>query len=221
MITLEDVDYTLDHAGRSLEILKKIHLAIPRGQTAALVGPSGSGKSSLLALIAGVERPGGGVIRVDGLDFAGRTQDELARFRRGHLGIVFQDFHLVPALTALENAALPLELAGNPEALARAREMLDLVGLAERLGHRPPELSGGEQQRVAIARAFVARPPLVLADEPTGNLDQDTSQRIMDLLFSLVRQWRTTLLLVTHDAQLVARADRLYRLDHGQLREQP
>ncbi len=219
MVTLEKLDYTLGHAGRSLEILQQIDLTIPQGQIVGLVGPSGSGKSSLLALIAGVERPSSGRIIVNGTDFTGLSQDRLARFRRDHLGIVFQDFHLVSALTALENVALPLELAGKGDAMDRARELLELVGLGQRLDHRPSELSGGEQQRVAIARAFVARPSLILADEPTGNLDQDTSRRIMDLLFSLVRQWRATLLLVTHDAALAARADRHLQLVDGRLRE--
>ncbi|MBF0263208.1 MAG: ABC transporter ATP-binding protein, partial [Magnetococcales bacterium] len=170
---------------------------------------------TLLALIAGLERPTAGRIRVDGVALAGLADEELARLRRERMGIVFQDFHLITTLTALENVALPLELARTADARERARRMLEQVGLGERLEHRPLEMSGGEQQRVAIARAFVAHPALILADEPTGNLDLETGSRVMDLLFHLTRSWHAAMLLVTHNPELAARAHRHYRLHGG------
>ncbi|MBF0453738.1 MAG: ABC transporter ATP-binding protein [Magnetococcales bacterium] len=215
MITIKDVEYSLIHDSQTLTILKGVNLQVSAGQVVSLVGPSGSGKSTLLALIAGVEAATGGMVRVNGYDFNGRSADDLARFRRRNIGIVFQDFHLVSTLTALENVALPLTLAGTKNASQQAEEMLERVGLSHRLSHRPRELSGGEKQRVAIARAFVTRPGLILADEPTGNLDQDTSQRIMDLLFDMVQRWKTTFFLVTHDNELVGRMDRQFRLSQG------
>ncbi|MBF0212858.1 MAG: ABC transporter ATP-binding protein [Magnetococcales bacterium] len=219
MIMMSSVEYALVHAGRRLEILRGVELAVAAGEIVALTGPSGSGKSSLLALIAGVEHPTAGSIRVGGMELVGRSQDELARLRRSRMGIVFQDFHLIPTLTALENVALPLELSGTPEAMDRARLMLDQVGLRDRADHRPLEMSGGEQQRVAIARAFVARPALILADEPTGNLDLETGGRIMELLFRLARSWHAAMVLVTHNPELADRADRHYRLDGGTLQK--
>ncbi|MEO5341422.1 MAG: ABC transporter ATP-binding protein [Magnetococcus sp. MYC-9] len=217
MIHLKQVHYSLVHGGQTLHILKDITFSITRQQAVALLGPSGSGKSTLLALLAGVERPSQGQIQVNGVLLNPLSTDKLARFRRHHLGIVFQDFHLLPTLTAWENVALPLDLAGTPESRPRAMALLEQVGLAHRSRHRPGELSGGEQQRVAIARAFVGHPALILADEPTGNLDQDTSRQVIDLLFSLAQQWGTTLFLVTHDPQLADRADRRLCLRDGRL----
>ncbi|MBF0339584.1 MAG: ABC transporter ATP-binding protein [Magnetococcales bacterium] len=219
MIVMKAVKFAVEHAGRRLEILRGVDLEVAPGEIVALTGPSGSGKSSLLALVAGVERPTGGVLRVDGHDFSGLSDDALARLRRQRMGIVFQDFHLITTLTALENVALPLELAGAPDAMEQARRMLHQVGLRERVDHRPLEMSGGEQQRVAIARAFVARPALILADEPTGNLDLVTGGRIMDLLFHLTRSWHACMVLVTHNPELAARGDRHYRLDEGTLQK--
>ncbi|MBF0271559.1 MAG: ABC transporter ATP-binding protein [Magnetococcales bacterium] len=219
MIILESVEYAVVHAGRPLEILRGVDLTVASGEIVALTGPSGSGKSTLLALIAGVERATRGRIRVDGQDFAGLTHDDLARLRGGRMGIVFQDFHLITTLTALENVALPLELAGVRDAMERAQVMLDQVGLRDRADHRPLEMSGGEQQRVAIARAFVARPALILADEPTGNLDLETGGRIVALLFRLARSWQAAMVLVTHNPELAARADHHYRLDAGTLQK--
>ncbi|MBF0461486.1 MAG: ABC transporter ATP-binding protein [Magnetococcales bacterium] len=219
MIHLDMVDYSLVHGGQTLPILKQVSLSVARGQVVGLLGPSGSGKSTLLALLAGVERPTQGRIQVNGVAFDTLSTDALARFRRQHLGIVFQDFHLVPTLTAWENVALPLDLAGLPDSRPQAMAMLEQVGLAHRTTHRPAELSGGEQQRVAIARAFVSRPALILADEPTGNLDQNTSRHIIDLLFSFAKQWSTTLFLVTHDPQLAGRTDQQFYLRDGRLAE--
>ncbi|MBF0161043.1 MAG: ABC transporter ATP-binding protein [Magnetococcales bacterium] len=221
MIHLDRVCYARVHGGQTLHILKNISLSIARGEAVGLLGPSGSGKSSLLALLAGVEHPTQGHVQVNGVRLDGLSADALALFRRQHLGIVFQDFHLVPTLTAWENVALPLDLAGQPESRPRALEMLARMGLAPRSNHRPGELSGGEQQRVAIARAFISRPALILADEPTGNLDQDTSRQVIDLLFSCAAQWGSTLFLVTHDPQLAQRADRCLRLVDGQLTDLP
>ncbi len=183
------------------------------------MGPSGSGKTSLLMVVSGLERASSGGVRVAGRDLSAMGEDELARFRLHHVGIVFQAFHLLPAMTALENVALPLELLGNPKARPLAAEALESVGLSGRVGHFPAELSGGEQQRVALARAFAARPGLILADEPTGNLDESTGAAVMDLLFRLQRERGTTLLLVTHDSRLATRCDRRLRM-HGGLVEE-
>ncbi|MBF0155443.1 MAG: ABC transporter ATP-binding protein [Magnetococcales bacterium] len=217
MIRLDSVTYSVSHGADTITILRGVDLHVHPGEVVGLMGPSGSGKSSLLALIAGVERPVKGRVVVDGLDLGTLDQDRLARLRRDRLGMVFQAFHLLPSLTALENVALPLELAAVRDARERAQEMLEQVGLAHRLGHRPPHLSGGEQQRVAIARAFVTRPALLLADEFTGNLDRQTSTHVVDLLFALVAQWGTTMLLVTHDPELARRTQRCLRLENGTL----
>ena len=182
-----------------------------------LVGPSGSGKSTLLLAAAGLERPDSGTIAVDGRDIIGLDEDALARFRGERIGIVFQAFHLIPTLTALENVAVPLELAGLPDALERAAAELEAVGLGQRLGHYPGQLSGGEQQRVAIARALAPRPAILVADEPTGNLDETTGGEIVELLFRLKRERGTTLVLVTHDLGLAKRCDRIVRLRDGRI----
>ena len=200
-----------------MHILKTISLTIGRGEAVGLVGPSGSGKSTLLMTMAGLERPDSGEVIVDDVDLAGLDEDALARFRGRRIGIVFQSFHLVPTMTALENVALPLELADEADAFARAGEELGAVGLGERLHHYPAQLSGGEQQRVAIARALVANPAIVVADEPTGNLDEATGGSIIDLLFALKRDRGSTLILVTHDLELARRCDRVVRLRSGRI----
>jgi putative ABC transport system ATP-binding protein len=182
-----------------------------------LVGPSGSGKSTLLMLMTGLERPDGGEVRVAGIDLTRLDEDALARFRGRHIGIVFQSFHLIPTMTALENVAVPLELAGARDAEARARRELQAVGLAERAGHYPAQLSGGEQQRVAVARALAPDPAILVADEPTGNLDEQNGRQIIDLIFNSQVKRRTTLVLVTHDASLAARCDRVIRLRSGHI----
>ena len=200
-----------------VHILRGVDLELRAGETVGLVGPSGSGKTSLLMLLAGLERPTGGSIRFAGRDIVGAGEDELARWRRSSVGIVFQAFHLIPTMTALENVAVPLELAGRADARQRAAAALDSVGLTARLTHLPGQLSGGEQQRVALARAFAPEPALLLADEPTGNLDQETGQTVMDLLFRRTAETGCTLLLITHDADLAARCDRLIRMKDGQV----
>ncbi len=216
---MTSLSYWLTHDGSRIDILRDVDLTVSPGETVGLTGPSGSGKSTLLALVAGMERPGAGRVQVNGHALETLDPDALARFRRATLGCVFQAFHLVPAMTALENVALPLELAGQRDAHSQAAAQLTDVGLGHRLHHRPRELSGGEQQRVAIARAFVARPPLLLADELTGNLDPRTSAHVVDQLFDLVTRHRTTLLLVTHDPALARRTHRRLVLEEGRLRE--
>ncbi len=200
-----------------VNILRGIDLDIAAGETVGLLGPSGSGKTSLLMLIAGLERPSGGSIRVAGHALAGLDEDTLARIRRDHIGIVFQAFHLIPTMTALENVAIGMELAGVADATGRAKAALDAVGLGHRHSHLPGQLSGGEQQRVALARALAPRPSLVLADEPTGNLDQATGALVIELLFSLAREAGATLLLVTHDPALAARCGREIHLADGRV----
>ena len=192
-------------------------MRIARGETVAVVGPSGSGKSTMLALVAGLERPTAGRVRVAGVDLAELGEDALARFRRDRVGIVFQSFHLVPTMTALENVAIPLELAGRADARIRAEACLAAVGAAHRAGHYPAQLSGGEQQRVALARAVVAEPELLLADEPTGNLDHATGEAIIELLFETRSRLGTTLVLVTHDAAIAERCDRILRVGDGRV----
>jgi putative ABC transport system ATP-binding protein len=201
----------------TLAILSDVSLAITRGETVAVMGASGAGKSTLLALLAGLDEPTSGTVRLAGNELTQLDEDGRAAVRARHVGFVFQSFHLVPSLTALENAMLPLELAGRADARAAALEVLAKVGLAERVGHYPRQLSGGEQQRVAIARAFVTRPDVLFADEPTGNLDSATGTRIMDLLFGLNEDAGATLVLVTHDHELAARCGRVIRLDAGRI----
>jgi putative ABC transport system ATP-binding protein len=201
----------------TLAILSGVSLAIARGETVAVMGASGAGKSTLLALLAGLDEPTAGEVRLAGKHLTRLNEDGRAAVRAGHVGFVFQSFHLVPSLTALENVMLPLELAGRGDARAAALEVLARVGLAERVGHYPRQLSGGEQQRVAIARAFVTRPDVLFADEPTGNLDAATGERIMELLFGLNAETGTTLVLVTHDRALAARCGRVIRLDAGRI----
>lgn len=199
------------------EILRGIDLEVARGETLALLGPSGSGKSSLMALLTGLERASGGSLSVAGEDFAGLDEDGLARARRGRIGIVLQAFHLLPTMTAQENVATPLELAGEDGAWERAAAELASVGLGHRLTHYPAQLSGGEQQRVAIARATVSRPPLIFADEPTGNLDATTGAQIIDLLFARRAETDATLVIITHDEHLAARCQRVVTLADGRI----
>ncbi|WP_112661825.1 ABC transporter ATP-binding protein [Microvirga flavescens] len=214
-IALQDVDLSLGRGAARVHILKGVSLSIGRGEAVGLVGPSGSGKSTLLMTMAGLERPDSGKVIVEGTDLSGLDEDALARFRGRRIGIVFQSFHLVPTMTALENVALPLELAGEAEAFERAEAELQAVGLGHRLHHYPAQLSGGEQQRVAIARAIVPNPAILVADEPTGNLDENTGGSIIDLLFALKRDRGSTLILVTHDLNLAHLCDRTVRLRSG------
>ena len=200
-----------------IEILKGITLDVHQGESVGLIGPSGSGKSSLLMLMGGLERATGGSVKALGQDLSSMTEDQLARMRRAHIGVVFQSFHLIPTMTALENVATPLELAGHQNAFGRASEELAAVGLSDRTGHYPSQLSGGEQQRVALARAAAPRPDLVLADEPTGNLDSANGDAIIELLFGLQQRHGTTLVLVTHAADLAARCDRIIALNDGRI----
>ena len=207
--------YTLGAA--RIDVLKDVDLSVARGERIAIVGPSGSGKTTLLVLLAGLERPAAGSVTLDGVRLDTLDANGLADLRRDRVGIVFQSFHLVPSLSALDNVALPLDIAGRRDARTRARYLLAQVGLAERARHFPSQLSGGEQQRVAIARALVHEPKLVLADEPTGNLDEHTGERVAQLLFALNAQLGATLVLVTHDPTLAARCDRVLRLHEGAL----
>ena len=216
-IELRDLDLSLGRGAARVHILRNISLAVTRGEAVGLVGPSGSGKSTLLMTMAGLERPDSGSIKIDGVSLEGLSEDALAKFRGARIGIVFQAFHLIPTMTALENVAAPLELAGLKDAFARAAAELAAVGLDERLSHYPAQLSGGEQQRVALARALAPRPPLLIADEPTGNLDEATGRAIIDLLFDLRAQRGATLVLVTHDLALAARCDRTIRLRSGRI----
>ncbi|MGF1610757.1 MAG: ABC transporter ATP-binding protein [Kiloniellales bacterium] len=217
MIELRQVALTLPSAAGPVHILRGLDLVIGRGETVSVVGPSGSGKSSMMMVIAGLERASGGQVRVASRELAGLDEDALARFRRDAIGIVFQDFHLVPTMTALENVAVPLEFAGRGDAFERAAACLELVGLSHRLTHYPGQLSGGEQQRVALARAFAPEPDLLLADEPTGNLDGETGGHVIDLLFDLSRRHGTTLMLITHDTALAARCARRVSLADGRI----
>ena len=214
---LDGVSLTLASPAGPVEILRSVSLAIEPGEAVALLGPSGSGKSSLLMVLGGLERPTAGRIVVAGQELRGLDENALARLRRRHIGIVFQSFHLLSTMTALENVAVPLELAGRSGAAAEARAALGRVGLAHRLGHYPGQLSGGEQQRVAIARALIANPPLLLADEPTGNLDGATGRIVIDCLFGEQARRGAALLLITHDPELAGRCDRQLHLDDGRL----
>ena len=217
ILSLTDVTLTLDGNAGPVEILHGITLSVATGETVGLVGPSGSGKSSLLMLMGGLDRATGGRVEALGQNLTPMTEDQLARFRRGNMGVVFQSFHLIPTMTALENVATPLELAGRKDAFARAEEELTAVGLADRMQHYPGQLSGGEQQRVALARAAAPRPRILLADEPTGNLDEANGRAIMDLLFDLRDRHGATLIMVTHAPELAARCDRVIGLRDGRL----
>ena len=217
MIRIRDVVMRLSSGGRPLTILDGVTLDVAAGEVCAITGPSGSGKSTLLGLIAGLDRPSAGSITVAGVEITGLDEDALARFRRNTLGYVFQSYHLIPTLTAAENVAVPLEIVGAPDALARARALLGDVGLRERAHHYPVQLSGGEQQRVALARAVALEPGLLLADEPTGNLDSATGVQIIELLLAMNRGRGSTLVLVTHDEALAGRADRVVRLHDGRI----
>jgi putative ABC transport system ATP-binding protein len=217
LVRIDQLDLSLGRDASRVHILKSVSLDIARGEAIGLVGPSGSGKSTLLMAMAGLERPDRGRIVIDGEDLSGLDEDGLARFRGRNIGIVFQSFHLIPTMTALENVAVPLELAGDDDAFDRAAAELDAVGLGARLSHYPAQLSGGEQQRVALARALVVDPALLIADEPTGNLDETTGKGIVELLFRLKNERGATLVLVTHDPGLAAQCDRVIRLRSGRI----
>ncbi len=217
MIQLRNVQVKLASAAGEVNILRGVNLAIQPGESVGIVGPSGAGKSTLMMVVGGLERATGGDVVVAGVELGGLSEDDLALWRRETVGIVFQAFRLIPTMTALENVAVPLELAGKPKAFERAKAALAQVGLGHRLTHYPDQLSGGEQQRVALARAFVIEPKLLIADEPTGNLDGTTGTAIMDLLFDLRNRFGTTLLLVTHDTSLAQRCDRVVRVRDGQI----
>lgn len=217
LVRVRGLELTVPSTAGPVNILRGIDLDIDSGSAIGVVGPSGSGKTSLLMVLAGLERPSAGSVQIDGIELTGLDEDALARMRREKVGIVFQAFHLLPTMTALENVAIPLELAGHRNANARAATALAAVGLAHRLTHLPGQLSGGEQQRVALARAFAPRPRLLLADEPTGNLDGATGATVMELLFNLRAETGTTLLLITHDPALAARCERIIRIQDGRI----
>ena len=219
MITLRNLALTLPSAAGPVNILRGIDLEVAAGETIGILGPSGSGKTSLLMILAGLEQASSGQVRVAGHDFTALGEDALARVRRDNIGIVFQSFHLIPTMTALENVAIPLELAGARDAEARAGRALADVGLGHRLTHLPGQLSGGEQQRVALARALAPRPKLILADEPTGNLDSHTGSQVLDLLAEIVRETNAALLMVTHSEEAAKRCDRVLRMKDGELIE--
>lgn len=223
IVDASGVDYTLEVASQPLHILRNVSLRVEASEVAAIVGPSGSGKTSLLMLLAGLERATSGKVVVAGQELSGLSEDDLAVFRRHTLGIVFQSFHLIPSLTALDNVGLALEIASPDLSLAQTREAaaaaLEAVGLGGRLHHRPAALSGGEQQRVGLARAMIAKPRLLLADEPTGNLDQETGAVVVELMFELARKQGTAVVLITHDPSLAARADRVFTMTAGELVE--
>ncbi len=217
MIRLRGVHLTLDSLAGPVHILRGIDLDVADGETVAVVGPSGSGKSTMMMVVAGLERPSAGKVEVADADLGALDEDGLALFRRDRIGIVFQNFHLVPTMTAIENVAIPLEFAGRADAFDGAKKGLEAVGLGHRLDHYPAQLSGGEQQRVALARATAVSPRLILADEPTGNLDGDTGGQVMDLLFALREKLGTTLVLITHDKKLARRCSRTVRLLDGHI----
>ena len=219
MVSIVDLHLSLVGGAGPVNILRGVNLSIARNETISIVGPSGAGKTTLLMALSGLEKPSSGMVRVAGTDLTVINEDDLARFRRQHVGIVFQSFHLVPTMTALENVALPLEFASADNPAEQAKAALEKTGLGDRLDHFPGELSGGEQQRVALARAFVAKPSLLLADEPTGNLDRETGQMVMDLLFDLQKEHGTTLVLVTHDEMLASRCHRSVYMIDGQFKE--
>ena len=217
MIEIRDLHLSLVGGAGPVNILRGVNLSVQSGETISIVGPSGAGKTTLLMALSGLERPSSGQVKIADMDLTAISEDDLARFRRRHVGIVFQSFHLVPTMTALENVSLPLEFAAAAHPADRAKAALEKTGLGDRLHHFPGELSGGEQQRVALARAFVANPSLLLADEPTGNLDRDTGIMVMDLLFSLQQEHGTTLVLVTHDESLASRCHRSIQMLDGQI----
>ena len=216
-ISLRNVQLSLGEGAARVHILKGIDLDIPKQTSVGLVGPSGSGKSSLLMVMAGLERPDEGSVRVEGTDLVPLSEDSLARFRGQHVGIVFQSFHLVPNMTALENVAIPLELSGDRGAFAKARKELESVGLGNRINHYPAQMSGGEQQRVAVARALVSEPEILIADEPTGNLDSETGEQIIKLMFAATARHHATLVLVTHDMSLAEKCDQIIRVKSGEI----
>jgi len=215
MIHIDNVHLSLIGGAGPVNILRGVNLDVAPGETLSIVGSSGAGKTTLLMVLAGLERPTSGTLQVAGTDITHLDEDQLARFRREYVGIVFQSFHLIPTMSALENVALPLEFSGGDHPVERAEQALRATGLGDRMAHYPGELSGGEQQRVALARAFVARPALILADEPTGNLDKNTGLQVMDMLFTMQRDFDTTLVLVTHDEKLAQRCDRTLAMNDG------
>jgi putative ABC transport system ATP-binding protein len=217
IVELSSIALTLEIGAGEVNILRGIDLAVEPGERVGVVGPSGSGKSTMMMIAAGLERPSGGMVRVAGQDLAEMDEDDLALFRRDRIGIVFQSFHLVPTMTALENVAVPLEFAGRRDAFEQAAAALGEVGLSHRTAHYPGQLSGGEQQRVALARAVATEPDLLLADEPTGNLDGETGRAVIDLLFSMQERIGATLLLITHDRDLTARCGRVVRMKDGRI----
>lgn len=217
MIRARGINLTLGARGAETHILKDVAIDIGAGESLAILGPSGSGKSSLMAVLSGLERASSGELSVSGMDYSGLDEDELARARRGKIGIILQSFHLLPTMTALENVAVPLELAGHPNPFDRAREELEAVGLGHRPTHYPTQLSGGEQQRVAIARAVAPQPGIIFADEPTGNLDQTTSEGIINLLFDRQAAASATLIIITHDQSLAKRCRRLVQMRDGRI----
>ena len=219
LVTLDGVHLTLSSTAGAVHILRGIDLTVAEGEAIGVVGPSGSGKSTMMTIMAGLERPSAGRVTVAGHELSRLGEDDLALFRRDNVGIVFQSFHLIPTMTAIENVAVPLELAGRRDAFARAAEALDSVGLSHRADHYPAQMSGGEQQRVALARAFAPNPRLILADEPTGNLDGETGKAIIDTLFGVRAQRGTTLVLITHEERLARRCDRIVRMRDGRLEE--
>lgn len=221
MIRLSDVHLKLASGAGEVNILRGLNLTVARGETVGVAGPSGSGKSTMMMIVAGLERPSSGQVQVAGEDLTALDEDDLARFRRARIGIVFQAFHLIPTMTALENVAVPLEFAGREDAFDRAAASLASVGLQHRLTHYPGQLSGGEQQRVALARAFAVEPSLLLADEPTGNLDGETGRQVIDLMFDLADRHSSTLMLITHDPALAGRCRRLVRLMDGRILGEP
>jgi len=222
-VNLKDVHLTLTSEAGDVNILRGIDLDVVEGEAMGIVGPSGGGKSTMMMVIAGLEQASSGFVKTAGKDLSKLTEDDLALFRRDNIGIVFQDFHLFPTMTALENVAITLELRENSKTVAdvfeRAKDQLELVGLGDRLSHYPSQLSGGEQQRVAVARAFVSNPKILLADEPTGNLDGETGKVVIDLLFDLHQRMGTTMLLISHDQTLAARCDRIVTLADGKIKD--
>jgi putative ABC transport system ATP-binding protein len=221
VINARGVTLTLGEKDARVEILRGIDLMVAKGETVAILGASGSGKSSLMAILAGLERASGGAIEIAGMDFGALNEDALATARRGRIGIILQAFHLLPTMTALENVAVPLELAGVADPFERARDELGRVGLSARTGHYPVQLSGGEQQRVAIARALAPRPDIIFADEPTGNLDRATGEQVMDLLFTRQAETGATLFIITHDEALAKRCARIVEMKDGLIAPEP